>query len=120
MHEVTMREAEGFQPHFATLTEMPASSVQAGAFLQMEGDGRLKVRLIPSPFGIPHRKQRPPAVRIERGEWLRWQVNYRFAGLSGGKWTYRLDTLNVVNGPASTNIFIGAPTRHVDECAILR
>jgi hypothetical protein len=41
------------------------------------------------------------------------------AGTSGD-WIYRLDTLNIAYGPAPTDIFLGEPTRHVDELAALR
>ncbi len=45
---------------------------------------------------MPRGWRRLPAVRLSPGQWLRWQINYRFAyptALSGG-WTYRLDTLS--------------------------
>lgn len=120
VHEVTVRESEGFQPHFDTRTGLSTTAAEAGMFLKLERSGRLKVQLIPAAFGIPHRRRRPPAVRLEQGEWLRWQINYRFVRLSGGAWTYRLDTLNIVNGPSPTTVFTGTPSRHVDERAALR
>lgn len=120
VHTVTTRESEDFQPHFDTRTGLPTTAAEAGMFLKLERSGHLKVQLIPATFGIPHRRRRPPAVRLEPGEWLRWQINYRFVRLSGGAWTYRLDTLNIVNGPASTTIFTGTPTRYIDERASLR
>ncbi|MFF1747797.1 hypothetical protein [Streptomyces mirabilis] len=64
--------------------------------------------------------RRSPAARLAPGEWLRRQVNYRFAGTHGGDWTYRLDTLNVAHGSATIDLFLGTPTRHVDELAALR
>ena len=69
---------------------------------------------------MPRRWRRPPAVRIAPGDWLRWQVNYRFAGAHGGEWTYRLDTLNVTYGPAPVNLFLGHPSHRVSELAALR
>lgn len=54
------------------------------------------------------------------GEWLRWQINYRFAGTGDGEWTYRLETLNVAYGLVPADIFLGAPTHHVKELAPLR
>jgi hypothetical protein len=67
------------------------------------------------------RWRRPPAVRLARGEWVRWQVNYRFSNSWEGGWTYSLETLNVVHGPAgSRELFLGEPTYQVSELASLR
>lgn len=119
MHEVRMREAEDFQPRSVTHDSMPDSSTDAGVLLR-EVDGLLRVQLVATPFGMPRRWRRPPAVRLARGEWLRWQINYRFTGSSGGEWAYRLDTLNIVHGPARPDLFLGTPTRYVNELASLR
>jgi hypothetical protein len=53
---------------------------------------------------------------------VRWQVNYRFSWpmACGGEWSYRLDTLNLVYGPAAVDVFTGSPWRYVDERAQLR
>jgi hypothetical protein len=59
-------------------------------------------------------------VRLRDGEWLRWQVNYRFAGTGDGDWTYRLDTVNVARGLAAAEVFLGVPARYVNEIAPLR
>lgn len=112
-----MRETDDFQPRCEVLAGLPDASSDAGVLLR-ESDGLLRVQLTVTPFGMPRRWRRPPAVRLARGEWLRWQVNYRFAGTHG--WTYRLDTLNLANGPAPTDHFLGTPTHHVDERAALR
>jgi hypothetical protein len=70
---------------------------------------------------MPRRWRRPPAVRLAPGEWVRWQINYRFPGSWGGDWTYRQDTLNLLNGHATDpRIFLGDPTRRVDELGLLR
>ncbi|NXY94777.1 hypothetical protein HYE82_10305 [Streptomyces sp. BR123] len=119
VHSVLMYEADGFRPHFETHEGPPDSGSDTGVLLH-EADGLLRVQLTVTPFGMPRRWRRPPAVRLARGEWLRWQVNYRFAGTCSGDWTYRLDTLNIANGPAPTDLFLGAPTTHVDERAALR
>ncbi|MGW1727980.1 hypothetical protein ACWCQK_34360 [Streptomyces sp. NPDC002306] len=119
MHEVRMREAEDFQPRSVMHDSMPDSSTDAGVLLR-EVDGLLRVQLVATPFGMPRRWRRPPAVRLAHGEWLRWQINYRFAGSSGGEWTYRLDTLNIAHGPARLDLFLGTPTHQVNELASLR
>ena len=74
----------------------------------MEADGRLRVELVVTPFGMPRRWRRPPAVRLSRSEWVRWQVNYRFPYESG--WSYRLDTLNLAYSLESSDVFTGVPT----------
>jgi hypothetical protein len=119
VHNVLMRETDDFQPRFEVLAGLPDAGSDAGVLLR-ESDGLLRVQLTVTPFGMPRRWRRPPAIRLARGEWLRWQVNYRFAGTHGGDWTYRLDTLNIANGPAPTDLFLGTPTHHVDERAALR
>jgi hypothetical protein len=58
-------------------------------------------------------------LRLAHGEWLRWQVNYRFSGRLGD-WTYRLDTLNISHGQAPTDLFLGTPAHQVSELAHLR
>ena len=61
----------------------------------------------------------PPAVRLAFGQWLRWQVNYRFGG-SSDDWWYRLDTLNILYGRGPADVFLSEPDRYVNELASLR
>jgi hypothetical protein len=112
-------EHDDFHPRFATHEGLPDSSSESGLVLQ-EADKRLRVQLVVTPFGMPRRWRRRPARRLACGEWLRWQVNYRFAGSHGGEWTYRLETLNIGYGPALADLFLGTPTHHVDELGTLR
>jgi hypothetical protein len=58
-------------------------------------------------------------VYLPRGNWLRWQVNYRFTS-PHGEWAYRLDTFNVSHGQPSTDLFLGNPDRYVNELGTLR
>jgi len=118
LHEVRMSEAEDFEPHSSVTGAVPGES--AGLRLV---DGLLRVRLEPTPFGMPRRWRRPPAVRLAPGEWVRWQVNYRFSypAARGGAWTYRLDTLNLAHAAqVPAGILLGEPTYRVDELAHLR
>jgi hypothetical protein len=121
VHEVTMHEHDGFQPQFSIHHGPPDPDSDTGV-LQQEADGLLRVQLAVTPFGMPRRWRRPPAVRLARGQWVRWQVNYRFAGTvtGGGEWTYRLDTLNIAYGPAQPDLFLTPPTHYVNELAPLR
>lgn len=116
VHEVLMREQDGFVAHESTQYLEPDSEDVALTCT----DDRLRVELAVTPFGMPRRWRRPPAVRLARGEWVRWQINYRFVGSSGGDWTYRLDTLNLAYGQVAANTFLGAPTHSVDERGPLR
>ena len=113
-HTVVMDERDGFESRESTQHEEPD---RADVLLQ-EADGRLRVELVVTPFGMPRRWRRPPAVRLSRGEWVRWQVNYRFSYEDG--WSYRLDTLNLAYGSATPDVFMSAPTHHIDERASLR
>ncbi|MGI5524764.1 hypothetical protein ACQEUX_28050 [Micromonospora sp. CA-259024] len=111
-HEVDMDEANAFEPRAAWVPEPYRSGVRLRLM-----DGQLRVELIASAWGMPRRHRRPPAVRIAEGEWLRWQINYRFRALSGGAWRYRLDTLNIAHGPVPVGCFLGEPPRFIDERA---
>jgi hypothetical protein len=116
VHEVLMDEAQDFELR----TSLRDGQPDPEAVLVKEVDGRLRVELVVTPFGMPRRWRRPPAVWLSRGEWVRWQINYRFVGMYDGAWSYRLDTLNLAHGPTTVEIFTGVPTRHVDERAHLR
>lgn len=118
LHEVRVSEGEDFAPHASATATVPEEMVS----LQLV-DGLLRVRLEPTPFGMPRRWRRPPAVRLAPGEWVRWQVNYRFSypAARGGAWTYRLDTLNLAHAAhVPPDIFFDEPTYRVDELAHLR
>jgi hypothetical protein len=120
VHEIVMRERDDFQPHSSIQTGLPSNGDDAGVLLR-EADGLLRVQLTVTPFGMPRRWRRPPAVRLAIGQWVRWQINYRFSSSWGGDWTYRQDTLNLLNGPAAqADLFLGEPTRYVNELGTLR
>jgi hypothetical protein len=113
-----MHERDDFHPHFTIQPVLPSGNADV---ILRETDGLLRVQLAATPFGMPRRWRRPPAVRIAAGQWVRWQINYRFPGSSGGDWTYLLETLNLLNGPASQpHLFLGQPTHYVNELSSLR
>lgn len=115
VHEVTIAERDGFEPRF----EVRPIADLSGVTLR-EVDNVLTVQLTPALHGKPRRAWRPRPVRLIPGEWLRWQINYRFGAqcTCGDEWHYRLDTLNLAFGrPAG---FTGRPTRTVDERGSLR
>lgn len=87
-----------------------------------EAEGRLRVLPRVQPlFAIPPRPRRPPAVRLEPGQWVCWQLNYRFSSAAGVRdWSYWLDTFNVAYGPVTADVFLSAPTVSVDERGPLR
>lgn len=117
IHEVTMREQDGFRPHATVRLGPPGNDDDV---LLRETDGLLRVQLTVSPFGRPRRSRRPPAVRLALGQWVRWQINYRFSS-SWGNWTYRMDTLNLLHGPTSRpDVFLGEPTHYINELGSLR
>jgi hypothetical protein len=111
-HIVVMNEWDhDFQPQSSVVHARPDRSEVAVD----EEDSTLRVMLASAQFkGVVRR--RPPAVRLHRGEWLRWQITYRHASALGlGPWYYRLDTLNIAYGPVAADVFLGTPTRLVDE-----
>lgn len=118
VHVVTMDESTDFTPVSSLHEGTPSRS----EVVLTEVDGRLRVALVVTPYGMPRRWRRPPAVRLSPGEWVRWQVNYRFSWplARGGAWSYRLDTLNLAYGLSTVDLFTGTPTYHVDERALLR
>ena len=112
VHEVRMHEADDFNPHASTHVGRPGSHEVS----LTERGGGLRVMINPSLLGMPRRHRRPPGVRRARGEWVRWQINYRFISYTGRQgWSYRLDTLNLANGPVDVDTFLGKPTYIVDE-----
>ncbi|MBB1157256.1 MULTISPECIES: hypothetical protein [Amycolatopsis] len=117
-HVVRMSEETDFEPRSGAEDEAPSPWDSTVRF--READGLLRVEVKPTPHGNPRRFRRPPAHRLARGEWLRWQVNYRLTGVCCGEWHYRLDTLNVAYGPVSRELFLGTPSHLVDELGILR
>ncbi|HEY3465256.1 MAG TPA: hypothetical protein VGL47_08995 [Amycolatopsis sp.] len=114
-HEVTADESTAFEPRSAVrpLAELTGVTLR-------EADGGLLVRVEVERMSWPSREWRPEPVRLNRGEWLRWQINYRFGSTCecGAQWRYQLDTLNLAYGAAPD--FTGTPTRTVTERGDLR
>ncbi|MEW2134193.1 hypothetical protein [Streptomyces sp. NPDC005435] len=110
-HFVHLSERYGFEPRSA---ERPLREV--GLSLRNEGD-RLRVLARVDPmFGLPPRRRRPPAVRLLPGQWVRWQLNYRFSSAMGMRgWSYWLDTFNIAYGPVDPDVFLSEPPVFVDE-----
>jgi hypothetical protein len=115
-HVVRLGEHDDFVAHESVVERAP----DLDDVLLRWSDERLRVEPVATPFGTPRRWRRPPAVWLRPGEWVRWQVNYRFTSSCGGDWTYRLDTLNLAHGTVAANAFLGEPTRAVDERSTLR
>lgn len=117
VHGVEMREEDGFRP----VESIGDASTLEKVRLRVR-DGRLTVFTpIPEWYEIPPRPRRPPAVRLAPGEWVRWQLNFRFSSLAGMQdWSYWQDTVNVAYGPVSRDVFLGPPTYEVDERGSLR
>ncbi|WIX87938.1 hypothetical protein [Amycolatopsis sp. DG1A-15b] len=115
LHVVNVDESTGFEPRF----ELRPLSELDGVQLR-EADGGLSVLVVPSPWGMPKRNWPRSPVRLERGEWLRWQFNLRFGSTCscGSEWSYRLETLNLAYGTRAD--FTGKPTRSVTELGDLR
>jgi hypothetical protein len=44
-------------------------------------DSSPTVRVEPAPTSRPQRDGRPAPVSLRPGEWLRWQINYRFGSM---------------------------------------
>ncbi|MFD9882555.1 hypothetical protein ACFWZT_13945 [Streptomyces alboflavus] len=115
-HTVRMHERDGFAPHHGQ-GELKRVDVQL-----REAEGRLRVfpRVQPL-FALPPRPRRPPAVRLVPGQWVRWQLNYRFSSAAGIRdWSYWMDTFNIAYGTVKDDVFLGTPTFLVDEQGPLR
>ncbi|MGC0330942.1 hypothetical protein RKD23_003932 [Streptomyces sp. SAI-170] len=115
-HTVGMLERDDFAP-FEDRVERKRVDVRL-----RETDGRLAVLPRVQPlFGLPPRRRRPPAVRLIPGQWVRWQLNYRFSSAAGMQdWSYWLDTFNIGYGAFADDVFLGEPTFLVDERGPLR
>ncbi|GAB3116912.1 hypothetical protein GCM10027160_26620 [Streptomyces calidiresistens] len=110
-HVVRRSEDDGFEPR-SEQKELR----EIGVRLREEGD-RLRVFARVEPlFGLPPRPRRPPAVRLLPGQWVRWQLNYRFSSMAGIRdWSYWLDTFNVAYGPVDGEVFLSEPGVIADE-----
>lgn len=115
-HFVQMSERDGFEPRASQKDRR-----DLGVSLRDERD-RLRVHPRVEPlFGLPPRPRRPPAVRLLPGQWVRWQLNYRFSSAAGVRdWSYWLDTFNIAYGPVDREVFLSEPTYVVDECGPVR
>ncbi|MGW3653940.1 hypothetical protein [Streptomyces sp. NPDC000878] len=115
-HVIRMHESDGFDP-YDSWEDLRKVDVQL-----READGKLRVLPRVQPlFGLPPRPRRPPAVRLVPGQWVRWQLNYRFSSAAGIRgWSYWLDTFNIAYGPVGADVFLSAPTVFVDEQGPLR
>jgi hypothetical protein len=115
-HLVVMREQDDFRPSDSVeaVTSVDVSLRRVGT----------RVRVFPriGPlFAVPPRPRRPPAVHLLPGEWVRWQLNYRFSSATGAwDWTYWQDTFNIAHGRTDADVFLGEPTYVVDERGPLR
>ncbi|MEU1120691.1 MULTISPECIES: hypothetical protein [unclassified Streptomyces] len=115
LHDVTVREFDSFEPH------MQVQELSASGLILREADGLLRVDPPEATmFGMPRRNRRPPAVRLAPGQWLQWQINFRFVGCCDGSWSYQLETFNISYGSAPLEVFLSSPTRRVDERGALR
>ena len=123
VHEVTMKEANGFRPT-SSLRDLPQTRPRMtieGVSLTENGERLRVLPIIPALWQIPPRRSRPPAVHLKPGQWIRWQLNYRFSSATGrGDWTYHLHTLNLAYGLTEADAFLRIPTHYVDERGNLR
>lgn len=112
-HEVKVDESTGFTPQSTVLDALDGVTFR-------EAGGSLAVRVELAPMSWPRREWRPEPVRLRPGEWLRWQINYRFGSTCecGAQWRYRLETLNLAYGTVAD--FAGRPAHFVDERGVLR
>ncbi|MFF4407506.1 hypothetical protein [Streptomyces sp. NPDC001404] len=110
-HVVRMYERDGFAPRDGQ-EDLRRVNVQL-----RETDGRLRVQPRIEPLcAIPPRPRRPPAVHLVPGQWIRWQLNYRFSSAAGMQdWSYWMDTFNIAYGPVDADVFLSEPTAYVDE-----
>ncbi|MGW7513949.1 hypothetical protein ACWGJ0_40355 [Streptomyces massasporeus] len=115
-HVIRMHEHDDFDPY-------DSREVLGKVDVELrEADDRLRVfpRVQPL-FALPPRRRRPPAVRLAPGQWVRWQLNYRFSSALGIRgWTYWQDTFNIAYGPVNADAFLSAPTLFIDERGPLR
>lgn len=113
-----MKEANGFHPT-SSLRDLPQTRPRMtieGVSLTENGERLLVLPIIPALWQIPPRRSRPPAVHLTPGQWIRWQLNYRFSSATGrSDWTYHLHTLNLAYGPTEAGAFLRTPTHYVDE-----
>ncbi|MCX2952215.1 hypothetical protein [Lentzea sp. NEAU-D7] len=117
VHEVRLREWEDFAPVWSKESD----EIDRLALTLREDGDVLSVQLQDTMHATPRRWNRPSPVRLARGEWVRWQLNHRWQRPRDGGYNYLLTTLNLAYGsPGDAKVFLGTPTRHVDEQTHLR
>jgi hypothetical protein len=113
-HDIVADEDDGFVPRLTVHDGGPPARVFG---LRPAGD-TLQVRL-PNGFGVPVRRHRP-TVTLQRGEWVRWQLNNRSSSSTGmAGWYYSQTTVSVAFGPVPVDAFLGTAPHVVDELAAL-
>lgn len=118
VHEVVQRE---WQNDFEPVWSEESDSIDRVRLSLQEEDGVLAVQLQDVMIATPRRWVRPSPVRLQCGEWVRWQLNHRWVRPRDGGWNYELTTLNLAYGSVTDlRLFLGEPTRSVDERAKLR
>jgi hypothetical protein len=118
VHEVEIREWADFQPQETVRAGLPDPDQVA----LREIVGVLHVELKPVPGGNPNRWYRTypqTGYPLRRGQWLRWQINYRFGSTWSNDGFYRLDTLNLAFGRSTEHPFPGLPAHAIDDRAHL-
>ncbi|MEV7971564.1 hypothetical protein [Cellulomonas sp. NPDC089187] len=122
LHAVGFDEADDFEPG----TPRPSLVDPGDLGLIIDGN-RLAVRFQPTFRRRSTSAPAHPTVRLDPGQWLRWQANYRLGASpcgSGGEWRYHLHTVNVhwpdPDTPVDPHVFTATPDRLVRELMPLR
>ncbi|WP_424188261.1 hypothetical protein ACOBQX_09570 [Actinokineospora sp. G85] len=114
LHSVLHREEEGFAPQISLKHVAPTFPIVR---LRLEeGGDALRVLLGTDWYWAV--RSRPPALRLRRGEWVRWRAFHRWQPSlhSRRQWIYSTETLNLAFGSVTDpELFLGEPTRFVDE-----
>ncbi|WP_344844774.1 hypothetical protein [Kribbella ginsengisoli] len=111
-HSVEMEQWSDYRPRVST------GDLALFGLELTEDNGRC--RAYPNTYYPMPPRSRHPAVRIEAGEWLRWQLNYRLVHYNSGEWIYQLDTFNIGYATTDPRVFLGTPPRVIDELGSLR
>ncbi|SEQ10810.1 hypothetical protein SAMN05216188_10290 [Lentzea xinjiangensis] len=112
VHEVVLREENGFRPVWSA----ERAEIDRMRLSLREDDGVTTVQLHDTMMASPRRRERASPVRLLPGQWVRWQLDHRWERPRDGGFNHLSTTLNLACAPVTDpELFLGAPTRHVDE-----
>lgn len=105
VHEVTMREADGYARFEETRVHSDLSEVD-WLHLKREPSGAIRIERQPVWASYPVSRRAVPLGTLEPGQSARYHANFRLSGYSMA-WTYFDWTVNIAHESPRDDLFLG-------------